>query len=119
MNGTASLSDSDPVFRLFNESVWSDFTGRISSFTTQYDNLDTYEVISQVLTDTLSSLSPDIAGLFLPVYHKAIAITNIVLDELQQAFDSKLKALLFGIDNLFALINTVFSHFVLLICMLS
>ena len=91
VNQTASLPN-DPFSRLFNETVWEQVGASISTWTDQVMDFSP-QMITQVLTDTLTSLSPDIASLFMPVYNKAIAITNIVFDQLQEAIDSKYIAM--------------------------
>ena len=87
VNQTASLPN-DPFSRLFNETVWEEMGASISTWTDEVMDFSP-QMISQVLTDTLKSLSPDIASVFMPVYNKAIAITNIVFDQLQEAIDSE------------------------------
>ena len=41
--------------------------------------------ISKVVTDVIQSISPDIADVLLPAYHQALAMANLVLEQIEQA----------------------------------
>ena len=41
--------------------------------------------ISKVVTDVIQSISPDIADMLLPAYHQALAMANLVLEQIEQA----------------------------------
>ena len=50
--------------------------------------------ISKVVTDVIQSISPDIADMLLPAYHQALAMANLVLEQIEQALESEFPCLL-------------------------
>ena len=41
------------------------------------------------MTDVIQSISPDIANMLLPAYQQALAMANLVLEQIEQALESE------------------------------
>ncbi|XP_035829835.1 uncharacterized protein LOC101860234 [Aplysia californica] len=81
----------DPFSRLLNTTLWDEVGARISVWSSQSMDFSP-QGISGIVSNLLTSLAPDVASTILPVYDKAIAVTNIVLDQLMEILDSQTLA---------------------------